>query len=68
MQIEELKKENKELKILAKELLAGANRCSEAPYYMVQPFFGIVKRHIELISRCKLFEDKEVVLNDKAED
>lgn len=43
-----------ELKTLCKELLDGADKCGEKPYYIVQPFLGIVKRHMNLIRKYNL--------------
>lgn len=43
-----------ELKTLCKELLDGANKCAEEPHFIVQPFFGIVKCHVEIIKKHEL--------------
>lgn len=45
-----------ELKSLAKELLAAGDRCSQAPYYIVQPFLGIVKKHSAIIGKFDLLK------------
>ncbi len=53
-----LKQESEELKSLCKALLAGADRCAEKPHFIVQPFFGIVKKHAETINKHNLFGKK----------
>lgn len=42
------------LKNLCKELLDGADKCSQEPHYIVQPFLGIVKRHAATITKYDL--------------
>lgn len=42
------------LKALCRELLDGADRCSQKPHYIVQPFLGIVKRHAGTIEKHNL--------------
>jgi len=46
--------ETEELKSLCIELLAAADKCSQEPHYIVQPFMGIVKNHAKLIERLQL--------------
>ncbi len=54
----ELTKNIEELTTLCKTLLAGADRCAEKPHFIVQPFFGIVKKHAETINKHNLFGKK----------
>ena len=42
---------------VCKELFKGAIKTSEAPYFMVQPWFGIIKRHSTVIKEHKLIEE-----------
>jgi hypothetical protein len=44
-----------ELETLCRELLDAADKCSGPPYYIVQPFLGIVKRHAGVIKKLNLF-------------
>ena len=49
---------------LCKELLAGADKCGQAPHYIVQPFMGIVLRHIDTINDYNLMEDCDGTVQD----
>jgi hypothetical protein len=42
------------LKNLCKELLNVAQKFSQSPFFIVQPFFGIVKRHSDTINKHNL--------------
>lgn len=55
-EFEELINDIEELKILCKELLNGADKCSQEPHYIVQPFLGIVKRYSKIIEKYKLLD------------
>lgn len=43
---------------LCKQLLDGADKCGEDPYYIVQPFLGIIKNNIDIIRKYELISDK----------
>lgn len=42
------------LKQLCIDLLSAADKCAHEPYYIVQPFIGIVKKHATIINRLQL--------------
>lgn len=47
------------LRALSSALLAGANKCTEAPHFIVQPFSGIVRDHAWTIRRNQLMDWKD---------
>jgi hypothetical protein len=51
-----LEKQNKELKLLAQKLLNGADSCTKAPHFIIQPFMNIVKEHVAIIGEHDLDE------------
>ena len=42
---------------LCSSLLSGADLCPQSPHYIVQPFFGIIKDHSELIGKLNLMAE-----------
>ena len=42
---------------MCKELLKGADMVSQEPYYIVQPFMGIVLRNLDLIEKYNLMDE-----------
>ena len=48
-----------ELQSLCKDLLKGADLLSGEPYYIVQPFFGVVRKYAKLILKYNLMEKGE---------
>lgn len=42
------------LKLLCKDLLIAADKCGKKPYYIVQPFFSIVREHLDTIKEYDL--------------
>ena len=48
-----------ELQSLCKDLLKGADLLSGKPYYIVQPFFGVVRKYAKLILKYNLMEKGE---------
>ena len=45
------------LKELAGELLTAADKCGQKPYYIVQPFWNIVRKHNNIIEKYNLLSN-----------
>lgn len=43
-----------DLKSLCQDLLKGMDKCSAAPYYIIQPFLSIIKKHSDTIKKYDL--------------
>lgn len=43
--------DTEELKSLCKELLTAVDKLTEEPYFIVQPFFGIVQKYRDIIKK-----------------
>lgn len=43
-----------DLKSLCSDLLKGMDKCSESPYYIVQPFLSIIKKHKDTIKKYNI--------------
>ena len=52
--IEDLEKQVEDLKSLSKDLIKGADKCSQAPLYIVQPFLEIFIKHHKIMNKLDL--------------
>lgn len=55
--------EKAELIVLSKKLLAAINMLSSEPFYIVQPGLSIIKDHVDIINRLKLFDDEPEIVD-----
>lgn len=64
-ELEEALTDKQELLELSRRLFDGADKCSQEPYYIVQPFLGIVKEYANIIEKYNLLGIQKQALEGK---